>query len=467
VSVSEQSTAPDSGSERIGPYSTVLNPEVLDTAPVEEEGVSPRSEPAGRIRKLADALRGNHMVRNSMYLLLSTGLQAGLGFVFWIVAAHIFTTPAVGRATSLISATTLIGYLALLGLSSALIRYLPTSAHRDTLITAGLLLVGSFGALLALGYALATPSFAPRIAFLAHRPLFVVGFVFMGVAAAVNLVTDAIFIAFRRAGVNALVDGGIGGVTRLLLIPLAAGSGAYGLYCASVGGFAVAAAASVVLIWTQLHARPRLRGAVAAMRPLLGFSGANYLGNVFNLVPSLVVPLIVLARLGASAAAYYYVAFQIANLVFVGGYVVAQTFLAEGAHGEEALQTLTRRSARVLAVVTLPACLVVAVGAPLLLDLFGGSYSDHGAGALSLMALAAIPVALLNWLLTILRLSGQLVAIALASGVYAVSVCGLTWRLAPHGLSFVGAAWLGGAMAGAVAAAVAVGLGMRRGAMAS
>lgn len=421
----------------------------------------------GWIRQSTEGLRSNHLVRNSLYQLLNTGLQAGLGLVFWILAAHIFSTSAVGQATTLISATTLIGYVALLGVSGTLIRYLPTSGHRDTLITAGLLLVGSFGALLALGYALAVPAFVPAIAFLAHRALFVVGFVCMGSAAAINLVTDSIFIASRRAGVNALVDGGVGGVTRLLLIPVAAGSGAYGLYCASVAGFAAAAVASVFLIWTQLHVRPRVRGSVAALRPLLRFSGANYLGGVINLVPAMVVPLIVLVRLGASAAAFYYVAYQLANLVFAGGYAVTQNFFAEGAHGEEALGSLTRRATRLLAVLTLPACLVVAAGAPLVLDLFGGSYASHGPGALTMLALAAIPVAAFNLLVTILRLVGQLRAIVVSNGAYAVAICGLSWVLAPHGLSLVGAAWLGGSLTGAIVAAIAVGFGVRRRAMAS
>jgi O-antigen/teichoic acid export membrane protein len=399
------------------------------------------------------------MVRNSMWLLLNTGLQAGLGFVFWILAAHLFVPSAVGRATSLLSATTLIGYVALLGLNTTLIRYLPTSDHRDTLISSGVLLVGSFGALLAFGYALATPVFATSVAFLAHHALFVVGFVLMGAAAAINLITDAVFIAFRRAEVNALVDGGIGGLTKLLLLPVTAASGAYGLYLASVGGFAVAAIASLILFWTLLHVRPRLRGTLAVMRPLLRFSGANYLGGVFTLAPALVVPLIVLARLGASTAAYYYVAFQLANLVFAGGYAVTQTFLAEGGHGEEELKTLTRRAARMLAITTLPACLVVAVGAPVLLDLFGRSYSSRGTDVLILMSLAAIPVAALNWLVTILRLFKQLAAVALSNGVYAFAVCGLSWVLAPHGLSFVGVAWLGGALIGAAFAAIAVAFG--------
>src|ERR1700730_15642847 len=60
-------------------------------------------------------LRTDHLVRNSLYLILSSGLQACLGFAFWIITARLFSTADVGRASSLISATTVIAYLALLG----------------------------------------------------------------------------------------------------------------------------------------------------------------------------------------------------------------------------------------------------------------------------------------------------------------------------------------------------------------
>jgi O-antigen/teichoic acid export membrane protein len=400
-----------------------------------------------------------------MYLLLSSGLQAGLGFAFWILAARIFSVPEVGRATSLIAATTLIGFVALLGLNSTLIRYLPTSRHRDAMITVAVLLVAGFGAVLALGYVFSLSSIAPRLAFLEHRALFVVGFVVLSAAAAVNLVTDAIFISCRRAGINAFVDGGVGGVVKVLLVPLLAGSGAYGLFCASAGGFAAAAVVSLILIVTQLHHRPRLKGAVEAMRPLLRFSGANYLGNALNLIPTLVVPLIVLDRVGVSGAAYYYVAFQVANLLYAGAYAVEQNFLAEGAHGEEGLASLMRRSAKVLAILVLPASIIVVLLAHPLLALFGGTYAARGSEALVIMAVAAVPVAAQNWLVTVLRLTGQLLAIAISNAIYAVAICGLAWFLAPHGLAAVSAGWLLGAGAGVVAATVGVCLGARRGAL--
>ena len=211
------------------------------------------------------------------------GTPGRLGFVFWILVAHVFTAPEVGRATSLLSATTLIGYVALLGLNTTLVRYLPTSDHRDTLITVGLLLVGSFGALLSLGYAFAAPVFASSIAFLAHRRLFVVGFALMAAGSAINLVTDSIFIAYRRAGVNALVDGGIGGAIELP--PHPGRRRFWRLRPVLRVGRRIRRCCCRQRHPDLVHvARPaRLRESVAVMRPLLRFSAANYLAGIFAL----------------------------------------------------------------------------------------------------------------------------------------------------------------------------------------
>jgi O-antigen/teichoic acid export membrane protein len=170
--------------------------------------------PGGWVRRSQLKLQSNHMVRNSMYSLLSTGLQAALGFAFWVVAARLFSAHDVGQATSLLSAATVIAYIAQIGLNSTVIRYLPTTKSRDVLITVSLALVGSLGMIVAVAYVFALPIIAPQLRFLEHNVLFALGFVLLSGAAAINLFTDSIFIASRRTGVNAVVDGGVGGVSK-------------------------------------------------------------------------------------------------------------------------------------------------------------------------------------------------------------------------------------------------------------
>ena len=433
----------------------------MDTcAAVAGGGVAAPQHAVGRLRA---RLSENHMVRNSMYSLLSTGIQAGMGFAFWVIAARIFDTSEVGRATSLISATSFIGFVALLGLNSTLTRFLPTTGHRDALITIGIAMVAVGGAVIAIGYVIALPFVAPQLKFMDARIPLAIGFVLLTGTATVNKLTDYIFIASRRTGINALIDGGIGGAAKLLLLPVLAGSGTFGLFCASSGGFAITSVASVILLWTHLHWRPRLKGALEALRPLLRFSSANYVANVFNLIPTLAVPLIVLDRLGTSAAAFYYIAFQMANLLYAGAYAVEENFLAEGAHGEEGLSSLMWRAAKLLSMLAIPAAIAGALLAHLILLIFGEPYAIHGTQTLIFMSVAAIPIAAQNWLVTVLRLTGQITAITVSNVVYAVTICGLAWFLAPHGLGLVGVAWLLGSLASVIAAALAVGAGSRRG----
>ena len=56
-------------------------------------------------------------------------------------------------------------------------------------------------------------------------------------AAAVNVLTDSVFIAHRRAELCALTDGVIGGFGKIIFGLVLAGTGAYGLFSASTGGF--------------------------------------------------------------------------------------------------------------------------------------------------------------------------------------------------------------------------------------
>jgi O-antigen/teichoic acid export membrane protein len=443
-----------------GPFPVSPGPAQVDPRPRSQtvaagSSTPPDVVPSGKLGALTARLRTDHLVRNSLYLILSTAVQAGLGFAFWIIAARLFSTADVGRASSLISAAILVAFLALLGLNSTFVRFLPIEPNRDALITAGILLVGVCGAAIGLAYVLLTPLIAPKLAFVAHNPVLAVGFVLLAAAAAVNLLTDSIFIAVRKAGYNAAIDGGIGGLAKLVSCVALVGTGAYGLFCASVGGFAVAALASLVLMTKVLRWRPTLRSSRQALWPLLRFSGANYAGNMLNMLPTLVVPLIVLDREGAPAAAYYFVAFQTVTLLYSGAAAVEQAFLAEGAHDGVVGRELRRRSLRLVMALCVPAWLVLTVAAHWIMLAFGVRYSLHATDGLIVLAAAAVPLALMNWSLTLLRLSGHLRAIVVSNAVYVAAISGVAWILAPRGLTAVCAAWPIGALLATITAGVA------------
>ena len=166
-------------------------------------------------RKAPRRLSQDHLTRNALFLLISTGSMGAFGFVFWIVAAHLYSTVSIGRAATVISAMSVISYLSDLGLASTLIRVLPTSQDADAEINTALILTSALAVVIATAYVLVVPLFVPNVEFLRANPLHAIGFVVLNACVAANLLTDSVFIAYRRTQFNVVVDGLMQGVAKL------------------------------------------------------------------------------------------------------------------------------------------------------------------------------------------------------------------------------------------------------------
>jgi len=405
--------------------------------------------------KISRITRSDQMLRSSLYLILNYGLQAALGFAFWIIAARLFSTASVGRASLLFSAATFISFFGLLGFNVTFLRYLPITRQRSRLITAGVTLVAACSGVLALIYVLFTPIVARPISFVVHSLPLTLGFVILTAGVGVNSLTDSIFIAAGKANYNAFVDGIIGGISKIVLVLLLVGGGAYGIFGAASGGLMAAAISSLLLMAWRLRWRPKFKNFRQLLKPVFRFSGMNYVGSIMTLLPTLIVPVIVLNKIGASGAAYYYVAFQLANILYQAAYSVEQAFLVEGSHAGVISRAVLIRSARVLLALCIPAFIVVILCGHELLLAFGPKYGANADSSLIPLTAAVLPIAIGNWCLTILRLSNQLRAIVVSNLVYSVTIVGLAWLLASHGLGALSVAWPIGASAGAVVAGIA------------
>src|SRR5579872_889066 len=87
------------------------------------------------------ALYHDTLLQNSLYLMLTTGTMAVLGFGFWLIVAHLYPPDQVGVASTLVASMNFIAYLSLLGFNSTFIRFLPKSKNRDEHLDTGLVLV--------------------------------------------------------------------------------------------------------------------------------------------------------------------------------------------------------------------------------------------------------------------------------------------------------------------------------------
>ncbi len=399
-------------------------------------------------------LSEDHLVRNSLFLMLSTWTMGLFGFVFWLLAAHLCSSVSIGRATTVISAMSVISYVSDLGLSQTLIRVLPTSQDADAEINTALVLSTGLAMVIAVGYLVVVPSIAPNVGFLRAHLINAVAFVVLNGCAAANLLTDSVFIARRRAYYNFLVDGVVQGITKVALLGGFLAFSAFGIFASTGLASGVAVVASLIFLVWRVGYRPSLRIDIAVFLRTLRFSLANYVGNVFQLLPLLVLPVIVVSGDGPRRAAYFFIAFNLANLTYAVPFGMSSSLLAEGSQQSVDLGALARRAGKVLLPLTVGIAIIVVVAAHWALLVYGPSYSANATTPLIVLAAALPIVGLNNFGQILLKLRGQLTSLVVLNIASFITIVGLAELWSSAGLTLMAVAWtIGNLVAGLIAVA--------------
>jgi O-antigen/teichoic acid export membrane protein len=199
-----------------------------------------------------------------------------------------------------------------------------------------------------------------------------------------------------------------------------------------------------------------LKITLETLKKVFHYSFANYVANLLSIVPTLILPIIVINHLGAAAAGYYYLAFMVINLLYSVSGSVSQSLFAEGSYAEDLLHALTRRSVTILLSIMIPAAFILAVFGPLVLEVFGKSYSAGGAGVIIILAITAPAVAAFNLGSVLLRIRHQMYSLVFINIVYALVICGLALHWIDRGLVWVAIAWAVGNVVAAVLAFLSI-----------
>jgi len=207
-------------------------------------------------------------------------------------------------------------------------------------------------------------------------------------------------------------------------------------------GVIAAAGCSVWLIRWRLSLRLRPTVNVRALNGYLSFSAASYVSSILNLAPLVVLPLITLDELGSRSAGYYYIAFQIANVLGAIPFAVCESLFAELAHATQSFAILARRSALIIVIVMLPAVGLVAAAARLILSIFGSSYATHATEVLRLLCIGALAVAVNTWTSFLLKSRRQMGWLIWSNVLYLLTAAGLALSLARFGLDGIGVSWI-------------------------
>ncbi len=357
------------------------------------------------------------LYRNAIFLMATSVLGQGLGFFFWALVTHVYSSSDVGFAITLYSTIAFVATLALLGFNVSLIRYLPEVEDQDELLNTALTLAGVASLLLGLGFLGVIAVFGLDLSFVLEGPAYPLAILAGVLGAALGPVLDTAAIAYRRADAPLWRTVALG----VLKIPIAVllaltlgntlGIGRFGVFVALV----VAVDVSVFLegVWLLPRIRPgywpRIRTRFGRLRPMMRFSNGNYVAGTIGSGGSALLPLLILETLGAANAtqvSYFYVASAVAALLSVISGSSFTSFFAEASYRNANRHRDERRALLLTLGLLAPAIAVFWVFAYLVLLLFGtGSpaYADAGTTPLRIMTLGAIPAVANNLLTTRVR----------------------------------------------------------------
>jgi O-antigen/teichoic acid export membrane protein len=366
----------------------------------------------------------DRLTRNTLGLLASSAITSVVGVGFWFLAARLFTIAEVGRGAALITSIVLLANLSTLGMRNGLVRFVSaagTSAAGFIIRTYALCAGASV--LAATVFAVGTPWWAQELSFLRESPVTVAAFAVFTSTWTVFVLQDSVLTGLRAAAWIPVENAAYSVVKLLAIVALAAfPTWAFGV------AWALPALATVlpvsILIRRRVGADPLFE---RAPRPefrrgaLARFAIGEQASEVLRTTGAELVVLVVIARRGAESSAAYYMAAAITATLVAFASNIAGAFTAEAAARPHDEAALLRRSAVHAARLLVPVAVLTAVLAPWIMGVFGESYRSEGGTLLRILALGAIPQALVALGVGVARLHRRMV---LANVLFAAVAAG-------------------------------------------
>lgn len=312
------------------------------------------------------------LYKNSLFIMLTSISSSGFGFFFWVLAAKLYSPQDVGIATALISSMMFLVLLSRFGLDFSIIRFFPMH-DKSRIFSTSALITTSFAVIFGVIFIVGVNVFSPELSFL-KSPWNASIFLIFLTASSISALIGISFVAIRRAGFQFL-QSIIVGIRIPLLIPLTL-LGAIGIFVAVGSSFVLALFVVLVLL---VHSGIRLRIVVdrGFLNEAFHFSTGNYLAGLFMTAPIMILPIMVLNTLGSEQAAYYYIAFAIAALLFMIPNAISTSLFVEGSYSEALKQTVVK-SLIVIFSLLIPAVAVLYVCSVCLLGMVGADYAAGG-----------------------------------------------------------------------------------------
>jgi glycosyltransferase involved in cell wall biosynthesis/O-antigen/teichoic acid export membrane protein len=411
------------------------------------ELTSARSGATERLR--SRVLGKGAMTGDAIGLIVGRMASLGLGFLFWLVAAHVARPAQVGFTAGVVSAMMLCTQFAQLGTGQAFIKLYPRHIRSPAPLLDTVLSVAVIGAVVsALAFLLFARSMFTQLDHVAHDPAWAAAFLALSVFGTAQVVFDQISMGLERGGqvVTRNVACGLLTLAPLAVLPaLGIGVSSLGLFLAWVLGGMATVTFGLWQLWKSCGHylyRPRL---VRSLVPAMVTTGiGNHTLTLCERVPGLVLPIVVTELLSPQANAYWYVIWMSAWVAFMAPLSVGVALFAEGSHRPETMSGATTQALRISLIFGGGGAALLWLLAGPVLNLLGHEYAQAGTTPLRILLLGVIPMAFTSAYYARCRAQGRL-GEAITTGVLGGLAAVLVTAIAgvEYGLSGMAVAWVG------------------------
>ena len=388
------------------------------------------------------------LYRNAYALIFSSASTSVLGAAYWLLATHNYTADTVGLNSAAISAMTFLAGVSQLNLMSALARFIPEIGRGTDRFAIGSYLVTVVVAAVAgLVFILGLNLWAPALYDFRSSPVLALWFILSTMAYCVFILQDSVLTGLRQAVWVPVENVSFSLLKIALLVGFVGLLPQYGVFIS----WTVAVMAFLLpvnfLIFRRLipaHVRENQdRATSLQLKQVVQYVSGDYVGLLCWLAATTLLPVIVLREAGAVATAYFYLAWTIAYSLYLVSSGMGYSLLVEAARDRSKLRVYSYRAGIQCARLVVPSSIILALGAPYILQIFGSGYSAEGTTLLRLLALSAIPNIITALFTSIARAQRRVAAIV----AVAATICTLVLTLSHifmdvYGITGVGLAWL-------------------------
>ena len=388
------------------------------------------------------------LLRNGYALVLNSGMTAVLGMGFWVLAARRFSVEEVGVSSALVASLALLSTIAQLNLANVLARFLPTAGQHTGRVIAGCALAtGTAAVVVGVVFLAGTQWWAPSLPLNTQDLRLDVWFVAALVLWCLFVLQDGALSGLRQSD-WVLAKNTAHGVFKLfaLLVPMIALS-SYGIFLAwTIPVIPILLAVGFLMVRRLVPAHVSRTASLAqpvAPRQIVRFASFDYVVALVGTGLTSALPLVVLETSGAATAAYFTLAWTISYSLYLVSRSMATSLLVEGAGDTSRLGEYSYRAIVHTTWILVPLVAGTVLLAPVLMRMFGAEYAAEGSTVLRLLALSALPSAVIVVYSAVERVRKRMLRLVLVTVAINATALALIWvLLQSHGLSGLGLAWL-------------------------